>query len=176
MKQTLVLTLLLAMLLGVACDRYIDSRDPVRSLPDPLAAPINLVAALNDQAVQLSWEIADTSVVSRFRVYAADSADGEYTLRDSTTQFQQPVTGLLVNQTDKAIDLLSKNDYLFDIMPVMALELENRPGTLAAIASKFGQEGININYVYGTVSSPDEKCLFVFCPEDIELAAKIFKE
>jgi len=83
---------------------------------------------------------------------------------------------LLVNQTDKAIDLLSKNDYLFDIMPVMALELENRPGTLAAMANKFGEEGININYVYGTVSSPDEKCLFVFCPEDIELAAKIFKE
>ncbi|MFC1567365.1 ACT domain-containing protein [Thermodesulfobacteriota bacterium] len=83
---------------------------------------------------------------------------------------------LLVNQTDKAIDLLSKNDYLFDIMPVMALELENKPGSLAAIANKFGEEGININYVYGTVSSPDQKCLFVFCPEDIELAAKIFKE
>ena len=83
---------------------------------------------------------------------------------------------LLVDQTDKTIDLLSKNDYLFDIMPVMALELENTPGTLAAVANKFGEEGININYVYGTVSSPEEKCLFVFCPEDIELAAKIFKE
>ena len=83
---------------------------------------------------------------------------------------------LLVNDTDKAIDLLSKNDYLFDIMPVIVLELENRPGELARIASKFGEEGININYVYGSVSSPDEKCLFVFCPEDIELASGIFKE
>jgi hypothetical protein len=83
---------------------------------------------------------------------------------------------MIVDQTDRAIDLLSKNDYLFDIMPVMTLELENRPGSLAAIANKFGEEGININYVYGTVSSPDEKCLFVFCPEDIDLAAKIFKE
>jgi len=83
---------------------------------------------------------------------------------------------MIVDQTDKAIDLLSKNDYLFDIMPVMTLELENRPGSLAAIANKFGEEGININYVYGTVSSPDEKCLFVFCPEDIDLAAKIFKD
>ncbi|HUT44179.1 MAG TPA: amino acid-binding protein [Desulfobacterales bacterium] len=83
---------------------------------------------------------------------------------------------MIVDQTDKAIDLLSKNDYLFDIMPVMTLELENRPGSLANIANKFGEEGININYVYGTVSSPDEKCLFVFCPEDIDLAAKIFKE
>ena len=83
---------------------------------------------------------------------------------------------MLVDQTDKAIDLLSKNDYLFDIMPVMSLELENKPGALAAIANKFGEEGININYVYGTVSSPDENCLFVFCPEDIELAAKIFQD
>jgi hypothetical protein len=83
---------------------------------------------------------------------------------------------LLVDKTDKAIDLLSKEDYLFDIMPVMTLELDNKPGTLAAIANKFGEEGININYVYGSVSSPEEKCLFVFCPEDIELAAKIFKE
>jgi hypothetical protein len=83
---------------------------------------------------------------------------------------------LLVDKTDKAIDLLSKEDYLFDIIPVMTLELENKPGTLADIANKFGEEGININYVYGSVSSSEEKCLFVFCPEDIELAAKIFKE
>ncbi len=83
---------------------------------------------------------------------------------------------LLVDKTDRTIDLLSKNDYIFDIVPVMTLELNNRPGTLAAIAGKFGEEGININYVYGSVSSPDEKCLFVFCPEDIELAAKIFKD
>jgi len=82
---------------------------------------------------------------------------------------------MIVDQTDKAIDLLSKNDYLFDIMPVMTLELENRPGSLAAIANKFGEEGININYVYGTVSSPDEKCLFVFCPEDVKTAESIFE-
>ncbi len=78
--------------------------------------------------------------------------------------------------TNKAIDLLSKNDYLFDIMPVIAVELGNRPGELAAIATKFGEEGININYVYGSVSDPDGKCLFVFCPEDIDQAAKIFSD
>ena len=95
-------------------------------------------------------------------------------MRKDSAQFA--LIRMIVDQTDKAIDLLSKNDYLFDIMPVMTLELENRPGSLAAIANKFGEEGININYVYGTVSSPDEKCLFVFCPEDIDLAAKIFKK
>jgi hypothetical protein len=81
---------------------------------------------------------------------------------------------LLAGDTEKAVDLLSQNDFIFDVMPVIALELENRPGELAGISSKFGEEGININYVYGSVSSPDEKCLFVFCPEDIDKASKIF--
>ncbi len=95
-------------------------------------------------------------------------------MRKDSAQFA--LIRLLVNHTDKAIDLLSKNEYIFDIMPVIAIELENRPGTLAEITNKIGEEGININYVYGSVSSPDEKCLFVFCPEDIDLASKIFDE
>ncbi len=83
---------------------------------------------------------------------------------------------LLVNQTDKAVDLLSRADYVFDIMPVIAMEIENRPGTLAEMAKKFGEEGINISYVYGSALPDGKKSLFVFCPEDIELAAKIFKD
>jgi hypothetical protein len=79
-----------------------------------------------------------------------------------------------VDNTDKAVDLLSKNDYVFDVMPVIAIELENKPGTLADVTTKLGKEGININYVYGSVPSPEEKCLFVFCPEDIDRASKIF--
>ena len=77
-------------------------------------------------------------------------------------------------KTNAAIDMLSKNDYLFDMLPVIALELDNRPGALAEVTAQFGEADININYVYGSVSSPEEKCLFVFCPEDIDLAAKIF--
>ena len=83
---------------------------------------------------------------------------------------------LLTDKTDKTIDLLSKEGYIFDIMPVIALEIDNTPGTLAAMAKKFGQEGININYVYGSALPGDEKSLFVFSPEDIDAAAKIFIE
>jgi len=101
------------------------------------------------------------------------SAASYNSMRKDSAEFA--LIRILVDDTDKAVDLLSKNEYIFDIMPVIAIEIENRPGELARISSKFGEEGININYVYGSVSSPDEKCLFVFCPEDIELATKIFK-
>jgi len=81
---------------------------------------------------------------------------------------------MLVDRTEKAVDLLEKGEYLFDTVDVIAVKLDNRPGELAAITSRFGEAGININYVYGSVSSPEEKCLFVFCPEDIQLASRIF--
>jgi hypothetical protein len=83
---------------------------------------------------------------------------------------------LLVDQTDRAIDLLSKEGYIFDIMPVIALEIDNKPGTLAQMAKKFGEEGININYVYGSALPGKNKSLFVFSPENIDVAAQIFKD
>ncbi|QTA78921.1 Amino acid-binding ACT domain-containing protein [Desulfonema limicola] len=83
---------------------------------------------------------------------------------------------MLVNDDDKTLELLNEKDYLFDTVQVIAVKLENRPGELARITTKFGDAGVNINYVYGSVSSPDEKCLFIFCPEDIKLASKIFAE
>ncbi len=83
---------------------------------------------------------------------------------------------LLVNDTEKAMNLLLKNEYVFDIMPVIAIQIENRPGMLAEISKKFGENAININYVYGSATEGSPKSLFVFCPEDIELAAKIFKD
>ncbi len=101
------------------------------------------------------------------------SAASYNSMRKDSAEFA--LIRFLVGDTDKAIDLLSQHDYIFDIMAVIALELDNTPGELAKITTKFGEEGININYIYGSVSSPDEKCLFVFCPEDIEKAAKIFK-
>ena len=83
---------------------------------------------------------------------------------------------MLTDQTDKAVDLLAKGEYLFDLMPVIALTIDNKPGTLAAMAETFGKEGININYVYGSAISGGKKSLFVFSPENIEEAARLFPD
>jgi len=68
---------------------------------------------------------------------------------------------LLVDQTDKAVNLLAKGDYIFDVMPVIALVIDNKPGTLAKMSEKFGKEGININYVYGSAIQGEGKSLFI---------------
>jgi hypothetical protein len=83
---------------------------------------------------------------------------------------------LLVDNTDKAMSLLSRDGYIFDIVPVIALEIENSPGVLARMARTFAEKGININYVYGSALDQQRKSLFVFCPEDIDQAAACFAE
>lgn len=132
-------------------------------------AGINIDALTIQDASAYVQELFKARGKSLQRIASAASYNS---MRKDSAQFA--LIRLLVGDTDQAIDLLSRHDFLFDIMPVIALELDNRPGELAQIATRFGEEGININYVYGSVSSPEEKCLFVFCPEDIELAAKIF--
>ena len=82
---------------------------------------------------------------------------------------------MLVDKPDEAVELLNEKDYIFDTKDLIAIELENIPGTLSKITRKFGEEEVNINYVYGSVSDSDGKCLFVFCPEDLKAALKIFE-
>ncbi len=82
---------------------------------------------------------------------------------------------VIVNKTDEAIDILAKNGYVFDETPVIALELDNRPGILAEMSNTFGEHKINIRYVYGSALPDTDKALFIFCPEDMDLAVKILK-
>jgi hypothetical protein len=83
---------------------------------------------------------------------------------------------LMVDKVNEATTLLTKQDYQFDTLPVIALEIENRPGELAKFSARLGDAGINIHYVYGSVSNAEGKCLFIFCPDDIDKAESYFAE
>ena len=98
MTKFIPLTVLMILVSLVACDRYLDSSDPVRSLPSDVSIPINLEAVIDDASVTLRWELTDSSNVARYRIYVADDEYGEYTLRDSTSSFNATLDNLLLNQ------------------------------------------------------------------------------
>jgi hypothetical protein len=89
---------LIALAVICGCNRKVDSLDPVRSLPDPLAAPINVTALIGDRAVTLTWEMPIATGVSYYRIYLADSANGDFQLRDTSNALTRMVSGLLYNQ------------------------------------------------------------------------------
>ena len=103
----------------------------------------------------------------------ASSASYASMRRDSA---QFALTRLIVSDAQKAMELLKGKDYLFDSKEVVTIDITNQPGEFNRITKKLGEQQININYVYGSVSDSDGKCLFVFSPEDIKLAEELFKD
>lgn len=114
MKTKVITSLIIISVLAVSCSRYIDSRDPVRSLPEAGPVPYNVQVHINDRSVTLAWQVADTAAVSKYRVYVADSTAANYLLTDSTTELQATVSNLLVNQK-----------YFFRIASVSSAGLES---------------------------------------------------
>jgi hypothetical protein len=55
---------------------------------------------------------------------------------------------LLVNQTEKCLDLLEDNDILYSITEVVAVELSDNISQLYDIAKTLGSHGVNIDYLY----------------------------
>lgn len=102
----------------------------------------------------------------------ASSANYSSMRRDSA---EFALIRLLTDKPDESIVLLRENDYLFDVNEIVAIDITNKPGEFAKLTKKLGEEQININYVYGSVSDSDGKCLFVFCPEDVAFADSIFE-
>jgi len=102
----------------------------------------------------------------------ASSASYSSMRRDSA---EFALVRLLTDKPEESTSLLKENDFLFDSKEVVAIDITNKPGEFAKMTKKLGEEKININYVYGSVSDSDGKCLFVFCPEDVAYADSIFE-
>ncbi len=88
----------------------------------------------------------------------------------------QDTAKLHVNNISKAQKILNKLNYTTELREVIRVDLENRPGALAELATKLGNKGINIEYCYGTLSKKGERVSVVLDVSDIERATKILEE
>ncbi|MBN2264612.1 MAG: ACT domain-containing protein [Candidatus Aminicenantes bacterium] len=80
---------------------------------------------------------------------------------------------IIVQQLNKAVKLLSKLNYTTELRDVLKVDLENRPGSLAEITTKLGDEGINIEYCYGTLSRKGNGVSIVMDVSDIDRACQV---
>lgn len=87
----------------------------------------------------------------------------------------QDTAKLFVKNINKAMKILSKLDYVTEMRDVLKVDLENRPGALAELASKLGNKGINIEYCYGTLSKKGKMTSVILDVSDIDKALKIIK-
>jgi len=84
---------------------------------------------------------------------------------------------IYVKNLNKAVKVLSKREEYanHELRDVLLVDLENKPGALAELTSKLGDEGINIEYCYGTLNRKGDKVSVILDVSNIDRAEQLLK-
>lgn len=87
----------------------------------------------------------------------------------------QDTAKIYVKNLSKAVKILNKLNYTTELRDVLLVHLENKPGALAEVATKIGDEGINVEYCYGTLSKIADKISIILDVSNIDEAIKVLQ-
>ncbi len=80
---------------------------------------------------------------------------------------------LIVNDTERALEILRQELVSVSESPVVVVEVEDRPGGLAELLQILAENIINVEYMYAFVEKSGDKALVVLRVEDPEKAERI---
>ena len=83
---------------------------------------------------------------------------------------------LIVNDCDLALKALNDAGYTTRLSNVVAVEIEDRPGSLADVMDLFRKHMINIGYLYASLEGNSGKAVVIFKLDDHEKGLQILKE
>src|SRR5690242_7214993 len=81
------------------------------------------------------------------------------------------IVRLIVDDPDKARELMVNNDFPYTECKVLAVELDDESDLREILAALFEAE-INIHYIYSFIKRPEGKCAVVINAEDDDVAAQ----
>jgi hypothetical protein len=80
---------------------------------------------------------------------------------------------LIVNNTEKARQVLKENGFTVEKTRVVAIEVPDRPGGLSRILNTIKAEGINVEYMYAFVEKSGENAIVIFRFDELEKSIDI---
>ena len=83
---------------------------------------------------------------------------------------------LIVNNCDKALKALSSAGFTTRVTDVVAVEIEDVPGSLAKVMELFGETMVNIEYLYASLEGKTGKAVVIFKLADHQKALQIIKD
>ena len=86
------------------------------------------------------------------------------------------VLRIVVDNSDAAVKVLKDNGFVANMTDVVAVEVGDQPGGLAAVLKVLADNDVNIEYMYAFVEKFTDSALIVFRFEDTDLAQKILGE
>ena len=83
---------------------------------------------------------------------------------------------MIVNDADKGYNVLKSHNITASITDVLALEIDDTPGSLYNALDVFAKMDLNIEYMYAFSEKRQGKAVMIFRFEDIEAAKTALKE
>lgn len=81
---------------------------------------------------------------------------------------------LIVSDPDKAYEILKESGFTVSETEVIAVQVPDSPGGLAAVLEQMSEENLNIEYLYAFLGTSENNALVIFKVEDIEKARQAF--
>lgn len=79
----------------------------------------------------------------------------------------------IVQDPDKAVEVLSRSHYLASITEVIAVTIENRPGGLGEVLDILAGADIDVKYIYSTIQSLKGEAVIMMKVSDTEKAVSV---
>jgi hypothetical protein len=83
---------------------------------------------------------------------------------------------LIVNNHEKAVMALNEAGFTTRITNVAAVEIEDKPGSLAGVMDLFRKTSVNIEYLYASLEGKEGKAVVIFKLADHDKGLKIIQE
>ena len=83
---------------------------------------------------------------------------------------------IVADKTEEAVNALSAAGFTTRQTTVAAVEIEDKPGSLASLLELFLGSGINIAYLYSSLEGGDGKAVVIFKLEDHDKGFEILKK
>ena len=83
---------------------------------------------------------------------------------------------LIVNKCDEALKALKNAGFTTRVTDVVAVEIEDTPGSLARVMEPFEKAKVNIEYLYASLEGQVGKAVVIFKLEDHQKGLQIIKE
>lgn len=91
-----------------------------------------------------------------------------------TTDFG--ILRLIVEESDRAYEILKKNKFSVSITDVIAVEMDDTPGGLHKVLFNLGIKNINIEYMYAFITRKKEDCaIIIFRIDDVDNAVNVLE-
>ena len=83
---------------------------------------------------------------------------------------------LIVNNWEDALKALNKAGFTTRVSDVVAVEIEDAPGSLARVMDLFRKTMVNIEYLYASLEGKTGKAVVIFKLEDHQKGLQIIRE